>query len=109
MRFFKHVGLRGAWDMSEGGMLFLVCCGLALFIFLSLLCDCRPVVDRQLLPFLASPRNGSKRRRRKVAVLAGYPIMQLEKWEMKQTRCAQTASLLIHFPPRTIGSSTCEF
>jgi hypothetical protein len=39
----------------------------------------------------------------------GCPIVQLVKWEMKQTRCAQTASLLIHFPPRTIGSATCEF
>jgi hypothetical protein len=39
----------------------------------------------------------------------GCPIMQDVKWEMKQTRCAQTASLLIHFPPRTIGSATCEF
>ncbi|CAN5763466.1 hypothetical protein BH11PSE12_BH11PSE12_30880 [soil metagenome] len=42
---------------------------LVLFIFLSLLWDCRPVVDRRLLPFLASPRKGSKRRRRKVAAL----------------------------------------
>jgi hypothetical protein len=47
MRFFKHIGLRAAWDMRGGGMLGLI---------LSLLCDCRPVVDLRLLPFLASPR-----------------------------------------------------
>jgi hypothetical protein len=42
---------------------------LVLFLILSLLCDCWPVVDRRLLPFLASSRKGSKRRRRKVAAL----------------------------------------
>jgi hypothetical protein len=46
MRFFKHIGLLASWDMRSGGMLGLT---------LSLLRDCRPVVDRRLLPFLASP------------------------------------------------------
>jgi hypothetical protein len=69
MRFSKHIGLRGAWNMRAGGMLFLLCFCLVLFVLLSLLCYCWPVVDRRLLPFLASPRNGSKRRRRKVAAL----------------------------------------
>jgi hypothetical protein len=69
MRLFKHIGLRAASDMRVGDMLFLVCFCLVVFFHLSLLCDCWPVVDRQLLPFLASPRNGSKRRRRKVAAL----------------------------------------
>jgi hypothetical protein len=55
--------------MRVGGMLFWVCYCLVLFVLLSLLGDCWPVVDRRLLPFLASPRNGSKRRRRKVAAL----------------------------------------
>ncbi|WP_295755531.1 hypothetical protein [Undibacterium sp.] len=55
--------------MRDGGMLLLLCFCLVVFVFLSLLCDCWPVVDRRLLPFLASPRNGSKRRRRKVAAL----------------------------------------
>jgi hypothetical protein len=49
MRFFEHTGLQGAWNMRDGGMLFLVFCGLVLFVFLSLLCDCRPVVDRRLV------------------------------------------------------------
>jgi hypothetical protein len=35
MRFFKHTGLRAAWDMRAGGMLFLLCCGLVLFVLLS--------------------------------------------------------------------------
>jgi hypothetical protein len=55
--------------MRAGGILFWVCCCLIVFVLLSLLCDCWPVVDRRLLPFLASPRKGSKRRRRKVAAL----------------------------------------
>jgi hypothetical protein len=50
-------------------LVFLVCDGQVVFLLLSLLFDCWPVVDRRLLPFLASPRNGSKRRRRKVAAL----------------------------------------
>jgi hypothetical protein len=78
-------------------------------VLLSLFFDCWPVVDRQLHTFFASPKKVCQKRRRKVAVPAGYPIVQVVKWEMKQTRCAQTASLLIHFPPRTIGSATCEF
>jgi hypothetical protein len=65
----SNIGLRAAWNMRAGGMLFLVCYCLVLFLLLSLLGDCWPVVDRRLLPFLASPRNGSKRRRRKVAAL----------------------------------------
>ncbi|AZP12765.1 hypothetical protein [Undibacterium parvum] len=60
MRFFEHAGLRAACNMRAGTVAVLL---------VSLLCDCRPVVDRQLLPFLASPRNGSKRRRRKVTAL----------------------------------------
>jgi hypothetical protein len=78
-------------------------------LLLSLLCNCRPVVDRRLVTFFASPKKVTQKRRRKVAVPAGCPIVQVVKWEMKQTRCAQTASLLIHFSPRTIGSATCEF
>jgi hypothetical protein len=86
-----------------------VCCCSVLAVLLSLLCDCWPVVDRRLATFFASPKKVAQKRRRKVAVPAGCPIVQDVKWEMKQTRCAQTASLLIHFPPRTIGSATCEF
>jgi hypothetical protein len=37
----------------------------------------------------------------------GFPPVQVKKWEMKQTRCAQTASFLIHFLPCTSGSATC--
>jgi hypothetical protein len=35
MRFFKHTGLQGAWDMRDGGMLFLLCFCLVLFLLLS--------------------------------------------------------------------------
>jgi hypothetical protein len=35
MRFFKHTGLKAAWDMRVGGMLFLLCCGQVLFVLLS--------------------------------------------------------------------------
>jgi hypothetical protein len=34
MRFFKQVGLRTAWEMRVGGMLFLVCFGLLLGVLL---------------------------------------------------------------------------
>ena len=99
MRFFKHTGLRAAWNMrSDRG----------LGLLLSLLFDCRPVVDRRLLTFLASPRRVSKRRRRKVAVPSGCPIVQVKKWEKFETRYAQTRTFLIHFLPRTSGSATCE-
>ena len=159
MRFFRHAGLRSAWDMRAGYarwawwcfcLLFLlsivqplICkrrntpiivmpdliwhpelssmpanfrcassrrcffCCLVLFLLLSLLCDCWPVVDRRLLTFLASPRRVSKRRRRKVAVPAGCPIVQVVKWEKFETRYAQTRTFLIHFLPSTSGSATC--
>ena len=116
------------------GSVIVFCC-LALFLLLALLCDCWPVVDRQLHTFFASPKKVCQKRRRKVAVPAGYPIVQLVKWEKFETRypcrahirlqadtvtqawcmhhetpaTPQTRTFLIHFPPRTIGSATCEF
>jgi hypothetical protein len=66
MRFFKHIGLRAAWNVRVGCMLFLVCCGLVVLVFLSLLGDCWPVVDRQLHTFFASPKKVCQKRRRKV-------------------------------------------
>jgi hypothetical protein len=41
----------------------------SLFLLLSLLCDCRPVVDRRLVTFFASPKKVTQKRRRKVAAL----------------------------------------
>jgi hypothetical protein len=35
MRFYKHIGLQPAWNMRAGGMLFLLFCGLVVFILLS--------------------------------------------------------------------------
>jgi hypothetical protein len=99
----------GIWDMGAGLAGVFVCCCCAFYDLLSLLCDCWPVVDRQLHTFFASPKKVCQKRRRKVAVPAGYPIVQDVKWEKFETRYAQTRTFLIHFPPRTIGSATCEF
>jgi hypothetical protein len=74
--FFKHTGLQVACALRVGRVV---------FSLLWLIYDCRPVVDRRLRPFLASPRKGRKRRRRKVAAL------RVKKWGTKQTRFAQTS------------------
>ena len=57
----------------------MVCYDLARDDFLSLLCDCRPVVDRQLLTFFASPKKRKpKKATTKVAALR-VPICASQK------------------------------
>jgi hypothetical protein len=50
-----------------------------------------PGVARQLLTFLVSPRKVSQRRRPQAAAPSEFPAMRRKKWEVNETRCAQTA------------------
>ena len=76
---------------------------------LSLLLDCRPVVDRRLLTFLVSPR---KRKQKKATALRCPSGSRLCK--SKNGKCPQLAALrqghfFSHFLPCTTGSSEAEF
>jgi hypothetical protein len=42
---------------------------------------------------------------RDAAAPAGFPFVQVKKWENVETRFAQTRRFLIHFLPRTNGSA----
>jgi hypothetical protein len=64
---------------------------------LLLLCDCWPGVARLLLTFFASPKKVSQKRRPHFAAPSGFPVMQVKKWEVSTTRCAQTRTLLYPF------------
>ena len=98
MQLAGRVGWKPAWDM---------CAGLVLGLLLSLLCDCWPVVDRRLATFFASPKKVAQKRRRKVAALRVPNCAGQKMGNEANSPAAQTASFLIHFLPRTIGSATC--
>jgi hypothetical protein len=57
MRLLAASARKAAWDMRSGRVL---------GSLLSLLCDCRPVVDRRLATFFASPKKVAQKRRRKL-------------------------------------------
>jgi hypothetical protein len=58
---------------------------------LSLFLDCRPVVDRQLLTFLCFAKEIVSKRKATADLPFGCPFMHYKKWEMNETRFAQTA------------------
>ena len=71
--------------------------------------DCRPVVDRRLLTFFASPKKEDKRRRPRSHYPFGVPVFIRQKWEKFETRFAQTTKLSYPFLTDKNGSATTEF
>ena len=64
--------------------------GLAVYEVLLLFLDCWPVVDRQLLTFLCFAKEIVSKRKATADLPFGYPFMCCKKWEMNETRYAQT-------------------
>jgi hypothetical protein len=60
--------------------------------------------------FLCFAKEKEAKKGDRTSLPCGYPSVQVKKWEMNETRLRlRQRSFLIHFLPRTNGSSEAEF